>query len=185
VEKCEDSLSLLPSLRGKIRQRNGGERRSLVVTGRGHGMTRRVWSVATAVRRGSLGFCTGVFGHSRDWRVRSSAQRDCRTRGVDRTWWRVLSVTIECVRSQKTLSGPFLYSEQTSCVPRPVSSTARLVGASRAQALCDRRVRSLDDRWGVELTIEILRSSFEGEDTWTAMRPVTSTGASGHCENAH
>jgi hypothetical protein len=126
VEKCGDSLSLLPSLRGKIRQRNGGERRSLVVTGRGHGMTGRVWSVATAVRRGSLGFCTGVFGHSRDRRVRSSAQRDYRTRGIDRTRWHVRSVTIGRVWSQKTIFGPFLYSDQTSCVPCPVSSAARL-----------------------------------------------------------
>jgi hypothetical protein len=45
-----------------IRQRNEGERRSLVVTGRGLSMTGRVRSVAAAVKCGTLGLCTGASG---------------------------------------------------------------------------------------------------------------------------
>jgi hypothetical protein len=37
-------------------------------------VTGRVRSVAAAVRRGSLGFCTSASGHSRDRRVRSGAR---------------------------------------------------------------------------------------------------------------
>jgi hypothetical protein len=48
-------------------------------------------------------------------------------RGVDRTRWRVRSVTIGHVRSTKMLSGPFLYSYRTPGVPCPVSSAVRLV----------------------------------------------------------
>jgi hypothetical protein len=52
--------------------RNGGERRSLVVTGCGLSTTRHVRSVAAVVKRGTLGLCTSVSGRSRDRRVRSS-----------------------------------------------------------------------------------------------------------------
>jgi hypothetical protein len=56
--------------------RNGGERRSLVVTGCGLGMTGRVQSVAAVVRRGTLGLCTGASDRSWDRRVRSSPRKD-------------------------------------------------------------------------------------------------------------
>jgi hypothetical protein len=52
--------------------RNGDERRSLVVTERGLGMTECIRSVAAAVRHGMLGLCTGASDRSRDQRVRSS-----------------------------------------------------------------------------------------------------------------
>jgi hypothetical protein len=52
--------------------RNGGERRSLVVTVRGLSMTRRVRSVIAGVRHGTVGLCTGASGRSWDRRVRSS-----------------------------------------------------------------------------------------------------------------
>jgi hypothetical protein len=50
--------------------------------------------------------------------------------------------------------GCILDSNQTLGVTRPVSSTARPVGASRAQALCDRRVRSIEDAHPVTLLRE-------------------------------
>jgi hypothetical protein len=49
--------------------------------GRGYGMTGHVRAVAAAVRRGSLGFCTSVSGHSRDRRVRSGARGTANAKG--------------------------------------------------------------------------------------------------------
>jgi hypothetical protein len=74
VQKCGDSLSLLLSLRDKIRRRNEGERTSLVVTRRGLSTTRRIRLVTIVVKRGTLRLCTGVSGRSRDQHVRSSTR---------------------------------------------------------------------------------------------------------------
>jgi hypothetical protein len=51
------------------------------VTGRGLGLTGRVRSVAAVAEAHGLGFCTGASDHSRDQRVRSGAQRVCRSHG--------------------------------------------------------------------------------------------------------
>jgi hypothetical protein len=65
----------------------------------------------------------------------------------------------------------------------------RSVEVSRARAVRDlrvrsveQRVRSLDDYWGAELTVEILRLSFEEEDTWTATGDRSQCSASGHID---
>jgi hypothetical protein len=50
--------------------------------------------------------------------------------------------------------GCLLDSNRTLDVTRPVSYAARLVGASRAQALCDRRVRSIQVARPVTLVCE-------------------------------
>jgi hypothetical protein len=119
----------------------------------------RVWLVQLAGARGEvLGFATGASGHSQDQHVRSDAQRDSRTWGVDRTRWRVRSVTIGHVRSTKILSRPFLYSNRTSGVPRPVKvfnsvnssrldSKARPVNSSVASSHAMTEKITFHDRW--------------------------------------
>jgi hypothetical protein len=100
-------------------------------TERSLSLTGRVRSVAAAVEVRELGFCTGASDHSWDQRVRSGAKKVYRSRGR--------SDAVAC----PVASGPLLDSNRTLCVTRPVSSAARPVGASRARALCDRRVWSI------------------------------------------
>jgi hypothetical protein len=56
------------------------------------------------------------------------------------------------------------------------------VGASRVQALCDLRVRSRLTVGTWQVTVEILRSSFEGEDMWMATGDRTQCSTSGHID---
>jgi hypothetical protein len=156
------------------------------VTGRGHGMTGRVWSVAAAVRRGSLGFCTSASGHLQDRRSGQTPRGTTEREGLIRRSGVSGQSRSNVSGREKPSLDPFC--TQTGHNIRS-SSAARPVGASRAQALCDRhvrsverRVRSLDDRWGTDSTVEILRSSFEGEDTWTATGDRTQCSASGHID---
>jgi hypothetical protein len=98
------------------------------VTGHWIGRGWRVGSVQSADAWGEvLRFAIGASGHSRDRCVRSGAWRDNKTRGVDRTRWRVRSVTIGRVWSTKMLSRPFLYSNRTPGVPGLVSFAVRPV----------------------------------------------------------
>jgi hypothetical protein len=110
------------------------------VTGRGLGLTGRVRSVAAVAEARGLGFCTDVSDHSRDRRVRSGAQRVCRSCGRSDAVARPVA------------SGPLLDSNRTPGVTRPVSSVVHPVSASWARALCDRRVRSWRGARPVTLT---------------------------------
>jgi hypothetical protein len=51
-------------------------------TGRGHGLTGRVWSVQHSSQARGLGFATGVSGPSRDQSVRSGTRGTVRGEGL-------------------------------------------------------------------------------------------------------
>jgi hypothetical protein len=85
--------------------------------GRGHGMTGHVRAVAAAVRRGSLGFCTSVSGHSRDRRVRSGARGTANAKGRSDMVARL--VTID--RTRPAVRGCLLNSNWTPAVTRLVN----------------------------------------------------------------
>jgi hypothetical protein len=94
------------------------------VTERVIGRGWRVQSVLSAGARGEArGFVTGASDHLRDWRIRSRTQEISAEGRFDRTQWRVRSVTIERVRSTKSLSGPLLDSNRTPGVTHPVNSS--------------------------------------------------------------
>jgi hypothetical protein len=103
--------------------RNAGEQRSLVVTRCGHGMTGRVWLVAEqrATRVRSVRLPRPVDrGTDASGQTRGEATR--RTGLIER--W-ACPVSHDRTRPVvKTLSRPFLYSDRTPRVTRPVSSSS-------------------------------------------------------------
>jgi hypothetical protein len=93
------------------------------VTGHGHGMTGHVWSVAEqrAARVWSVRPARPVDrGTGASGQTRGEATRHTGLIGH----WRVWSVMIGRVRSRKTLSRLFLYSDRMPHVTRPVSSSS-------------------------------------------------------------
>jgi hypothetical protein len=101
------------------------------VTGRWirHGW--RVRSVQPVGARGEVrGFVTRASDHLRDRCVRSRTQESSAKGRFDRTRWRIRSHATGHVRSTKSLSGPFLDSNQTSRATRPVSTLAHPVTPS-------------------------------------------------------
>jgi hypothetical protein len=148
------------------------------VTERWIGRGWRVWSVQPVGARGEVrGFVTRASDHSWDQRVWSRTQESSVKGRFDRTWWRVRSHATGRVRSTKSLSGPFLYSNQTPRVTCLVNSSIASDHAMTGKVMFRDHWRSNERN----LKRDTWRASAKSRrcDRMLWLRPVNLTCASG------